>query len=274
MRPPFTAFPPEWEATRSTLHAYARAVGVIPRALATPHHRFWHLGLTVDDRGATTAPMALPNGDPLAVRVDLVRHRIVVTAGDIDVAALAMDGGASATAIGERLTAVVADLDASASYERSRYEDDAPRPYDRDAAAALHHTLLAVAGVLEQRRAEMEGDVGPLHLWPHGFDLAFEWYGTRVVSHTEGGEARREPAQLNVGFSPREPAYFYSNPWPFETERLQGAPLPHGARWHVGDWEGSILEYQGLVDDPAAGAKLLEYLRAVYQAARPTLVMG
>jgi hypothetical protein len=96
------------------------------------------------------------------------------------------------------------------------------------------------------------------------------------VEYDEGGEVQQYPAQLNLGLSPGDSGhpepYFYSNPWPFETDKLLDKPLPAGARWFTEGWEGSILPYAELAGDSNAEARLLEYARAVYEIASPTLL--
>jgi hypothetical protein len=117
------------------------------------------------------------------------------------------------------------------------------------------------------------GEVEPVQLWPHGFDLAFEWYGTRVEVQDEGGERQELPAQLNLGFFPGGPGtdpYFCSNPWPFEAGALLGQRLPQPARWHDDGWQGAMLPYEALVDDPNAEEGLLAYARRVFELAAPT----
>ena len=123
-----------------------------------------------------------------------------------------------------------------------------------------------------EHRNELEGPVGPIQIWPHGFDIAFEWFGTKTEGYEEGGEVQAHRAQLNLGLYPAGRAYFYSNPWPFAADQLLGVPLPHGAEWHQDGWEGSILYYDQIQGDPEARQKLLDYARAVYKAAAPTLV--
>ncbi len=65
-----------------------------------------------------------------------------------------------------------------------------------------------------------------------------------------------------------------SNPWPFETEFLLDKPLPAQAHWHTEGWQGTMLPYAALVDEPNAEEHLLAYARAVYELARPTLLEG
>jgi hypothetical protein len=129
--------------------------------------------------------------------------------------------------------------------------------------------------IFQQHRATLSGETGPVQLWPHGFDLAFEWFGPRVHVFEERGERQELPSQLSLGFFPGSPGvapYFYSNPWPFETDALLGQPLPEGARWHTEGWQGTLLPYEVLVGDPNADERLLAYARRVFELTAPTLI--
>ncbi|MEE9533032.1 MAG: DUF5996 family protein, partial [Acidimicrobiia bacterium] len=259
------ALPEDWETTRATLHAYAQAIGVIPRAHAAGHPKWWHVSLTVRPDGLVTEDMALPDGGAFNVRLDLKSHAVVVEAGDGRSTALSMTDGATGTQMGDRVIAAVAELGLEGDYNREKFEDEDPREYDPAAAEAFLQAVNTVNEVFEQHRASLSGDVGPVQLWPHGFDLATEWFGTRVEKYEEEGQVTEYPSQLNLGFFPgSERPYFYSNPWPFEGDKLTSEPLPHGAQWHTEGWEGSILYYDQLQGDPDAATKLAEYARAVF----------
>ena len=121
-----------------------------------------------------------------------------------------------------------------------------PREYDPETATAFSSVLGSVSAVFEKHRSGLDGEVSPIQLWPHGFDLAFEWFGTRVETFEEDGEVTEYPSQLSLGFYPGGRPYFYSNPWPFDAENLVDHPLPHGARWHTEGWQGTILYYEQL----------------------------
>ncbi len=266
------ALPEDWEKTRATLHAYAQAISAIPRAHAAAHPQWWHVSLTVQPDGLVTEDMALPDGGAFNVRVDLKSHAVVVEAGDGRSTALSMAEGATGTQMGDRVIAAVAELGLEGDYNREKFEDEDPREYDPAAAEAFLQAVKTVNEVFEQHRASLSGDVGPVQLWPHGFDLATEWFGTRVEKYEEEGQVTEYPSQLNLGFFPgSERPYFYSNPWPFEGDKLTSEPLPHGAQWHTEGWEGSILYYDQLQGDPDAAIKLAEYARAVFDLAAPTL---
>ena len=180
--------------------------------------------------------------------------------------------GLSSTAMGDRVLAAVAELSLTGEYARQKFENDEPRAYDPAAAERFLTALVSADKVLKKHRASLTGQVGPVQVWPHGFDLAFEWFGSRVVKHEEHGQVQELPSQINFGFYPGEPTYFYANPWPFEKDKLVDQPLPAGARWHDNGWQGTILDYADIVGDPQAEERLLAYYGQVYKIASPTLL--
>ncbi len=124
----------------------------------------------------------------------------------------------------------------------------------------------------EQARGDFAGETGPIQLWPHHFDLSFEWFGTRMEHYEEEGERVEAPAQIGFGFSTGDDshsgAYFYANPWPFE-EALLRSPLPGAASWHTEGWQGGLLPYSAV--RRRGERELMAFLRAVYGAASPLL---
>ena len=260
------ALPAEFEPTRASLHAYAKAIGAVPRAHAVSHPNWWHISLKVRPEGLVTDPIPLPNGGSLGIRMDLRSHEIVIAASDGSMDTIDMTAGLTATELGDRIAAVAGEHGLGNQIERTRYHDDDPRAYEPDAAEAYFEAFVAVASVFERHRAGLGYRVSPVQVWTHGFDLAFDWIGTR----TEEYEGEATPAQLNLGFYPGGEPYFYSNPWPFD-ESLLETPLPQGAEWVTEGWQGSKLAYADLIGDPNAGERLLEYARAVFDAASPGL---
>ncbi len=270
---PMPPLSPDFEPTRATLHAYANAVGVIPRAHAVPHSKWWHISLKVRPTGLVTDTMPLPGGGTFSLRMDFNTHEVVLETSTGEVRVLGMGQGLTGTEFGDRLIEIVGEFGLEADYAREKYEDSEPREYDPATASAFFAALVNIDHNLETHRSMLEGAVGPLQVWPHGFDLAFEWYGTKTQETEEHGEAAIMPAQLNLGFYPAGRPYFYSNPWPFDPD-LTTQPLPDPARWKTEGWEGSILYYDELLaqDDPEQ--VLVDYARAVFEAAAPTLTVG
>jgi hypothetical protein len=263
-----------FEPTRQTLQLYSRVVSAVPRAHAKFHPKWWHISLKVRPDGLITDSVALPDGGALRLEMDLVAHQIVLTANGERVASFGMAEGTSSSDLGDRVLGEVSRLGLTGEYDRARFEDSEPRAYDPGLVSHFLTALLSADRILKQHRATLPGEPGPVQLWPHGFDLAFEWFGTRVEVYEEDGERQEYPSQLNLGFFPGGPEtapYFYSNPWPFEGDELLRQALPEGASWHTNDWQGTILPYEVLEADPEAEERLLAYARRVFELSAPTL---
>ncbi|MDJ0953754.1 MAG: DUF5996 family protein [Acidimicrobiia bacterium] len=254
---PMTAMPADWEKTRATLQRYAHALGAVARVHAVPHPKWWHVSLEVVPTGLVTDAMPIPDRGTFWLRMDLNEHAVLAETSTGDSRRISMRDGLTGSEFGEALLAIVADLGLDGDYAREKFESDEPQDYDPAAAEQFFAALVRIERNLQLHRVGVDGPVGPLQLWPHGFDLAFEWFG-------EGD------AQINLGFYPAGRPYFYSNPSPFDSS-LTSHALPAPASWHSDGWEGSILYYDDLLagDDPAA--TLLAYAGAVYQLAAPGL---
>ncbi len=262
-------------ATRRTLQLYSRAVAAIPRAYAEPHPQWWHVSLTVQADGLVTDTIVLPGGDKIALKLDMKQHNILLFTETEVLRTWDMTDGLPSTTLGDQIIAAVEALGLTGGdYGREKFEDDGPRTYDSATAARFLTALTNANRIFNAHRATLSGQVSPVQLWPHGFDLAFEWFGTRMQTSEEQGLVQEHPAQLNLGFYPEdtENAYFYSNPWPFESDSLLDKPLPAGAGWHTEGWQGSVLPYAELADDADAETRLREFARAVYELASPTLM--
>lgn len=272
--PTAISFPPlaGWEPTRKTLQLYSNIISVVSRAHAQFHPKWWHISLKVQPDGLATDPIPIPAGGVLSLKIDLRQHELALLASSGVGRRWSLVRGTPATAMGNQVLAAVAELGLSGDYARQKFENDEPRQYDPAAAERFLAALVSADKILKKHRESLPGQVGPVQLWPHGFDIAFEWLGTRLVSHEEQGKVQELPAQINFGFYPGEPIYFYANPWPFAKEKLVEQPLPGGARWHNEGWQGSILAYAEVVNDPGAEERLLAYYRAVFDFASPMLL--
>jgi len=265
-----------WEPTRDSLHAYCRVVGVVPRTHAKSHPKWWHISLKVKPDGLTTRRMSLPDGSTFWLKIDLVKHKVILVTSRGVAREFSILAGIPDKELGDQILKALADLGLSAEYTRSKYESGQPRQYDPVFVEKYRSVLVNVNRIFKKQRASLQGERGPVQLWLHGFDLAFEWFGNHVVAYEENGEVKNYPAQLSLGFSPGESShpkpYFYSNPWPFEKEALLDKPLPVGTRWFMERWQGSILPYSELVGDTQAEDRLLDYARAVFEISATTLM--
>ncbi|MEA3503261.1 MAG: DUF5996 family protein [Actinomycetota bacterium] len=267
----FPALPVDFEPTRATLHAYANAVAALPRVHAVAHPKWWHISLKIRPDGLVTEAMPLPEGGAVFVRMDPRNDEIVMEGSNGDRRSFPMDQGLTATEMGDALIGAAAEWGLTGEYNRAKFENDDPRVYDGQHAGELFEVFVTVEAAIAAHRNRIGGEVGPIQLWPHGFDLAFEWFGSKMVPHEEGGEVTELPAQINVGFYPAGDAYFYSNPWPFDRDALLDVELPEGARWNTEGWEGSMFEYADLVGRADGVERLLEHAGIVFDAASPLL---
>ncbi len=266
-----------WEDTRDSLHAYARVAGAPPRVLAEPHPKWWHVSLNVGPEGLLSETMshaAIGDG-VLQMHLNLRTHALeLLLDGEVE-SRFDLSVGKTATEMGSELQAALANLGIEVQLPEEKYADDNPRPYDREFAEKYLAVVKSVSDTMKTLREQLDGERSPVQLWPHHFDLAFEWFGTKVVTYEENGEESEYSAQLNFGFAPGDSSYpdpyFYSNPWPFD-EDLTGEPLPHDARWFTEGFEGTLLPYKHLADDENAPEKLLAFYRKVFELAKPTLM--
>ena len=113
-----------WEPTRQTLHWYSKAVGVVPRAHAEFHPKWWHVSLKVRPDGLVTDNMSLPGGGIFALKMDLLGHKVVLFTSRGETREFSMADGLSATAFGDQVLGAVADLGLTGEYAREKFEND------------------------------------------------------------------------------------------------------------------------------------------------------
>ncbi len=264
-----------WGPTRDTLHLYCQAVGAVPRALAPSRPNWWHISLKVQANGLVTDQMPRPNGSSFWLRMDLDRHAVLFETDASSSVLVSLTETQTGIEFGSQLLRQLSDLGIEGDFSRGRFENSDRRQYDAAHAERFFNVVSRIDAILKKHRTRLGGSVGPVQLWPHGFDLAFEWFGSRTETSMENGELKEFPSQLNLGFSPgsdqMEP-YFYSNPWPFEADTLLRQKLPAGASWHTDGWQGTIFPYAELVNDPAAETRLLDYAQTVFEICSPTLI--
>lgn len=267
-----TPFPSlhDFGSTRATLQCYSQAISALARTYAPAHPHWWHISLRVTPSGLTGANVPLPNGGMLSGRLDFHKHAVILECSDGRVWNQSMSEGLSGREMGERVIAAAMEAGLDGNIDRGRFTGDDPGVYDPEVVSRFFHSLVTAYRVFTRHRARLGIDAGPIQLWPHGFDLATEWFGTRVERYNEGGRTVELPAQLNLGFYPGdddESSYFYSSPWPFDGPELLGQSLPDGAIWHTEGWQGAMLSYKAVRDEE----HLLRFATTVFEIASPLL---
>lgn len=262
-----------WTPTRDTLHAYSRVLGAVRGRLSPAHPRWWHLSLQVVPRGLTTGPIRPSAEEPdLQITLDLSQSQAIVECPGEPTAELDLERAPTTKDLHDWISSHIESSTTETESGSQPFGDVEPRTYEPVAARAYLGAALQTQEIFEQVRSSITGELGPVQLWPHHFDLAFEWFGTRQVSYEADGEPREAQAQIGFGFSTGDEshpeAYFYANPWPFD-ESLTGHPLPSPASWHTEGWQGTLLPYSAVISAP--GGLLRELCLAVHRAAAPLL---
>ncbi len=256
----------DWQDTRRSLHAWSKVLSAVRGDQREPHPRWWHISLSVTPRGLSTGPLGDDPTSP-AVELDLRRHELTIAVEGRPAGSLSLGDGPPAARLASWLRERLAADHEMAVQPGKAGRDAAERLYEPAAAQRYHAAVQGAAEILAQVRGDLEGSRGPVQLWAHHFDVAFELFGERTVE----SEGDSQPAQIGFGFFPGDDsdprAYFYGTPWPFADD-LVGTPLPAAARWQMEPWEGARLPYSAAVEDAAVVG---DFFRAVHASGRSVL---
>lgn len=254
--------PSHLEPTRATLHGAARVVEGLAYVSAVPHPKWWHLGLSIEESGLRSAPLIADDGTKYELYLDLTRHVFALQRGADVVSSLPLSDATDRPTFEQAAQRMAhnAGLKVAEKIEYPEGDTQEPLAYSPAVASALIGTLNAVSAVFDDIRSTLSGSIGPVNFWPHGFDMSFEWFG------------REEPeaAQINVGFYPREQAYFYSSPHPFD-EKLADASLAEGAVWNRDGWSGARLDLDVLAASSDWARRVKQFALRVHELAQPDL---
>ncbi len=234
---------PTWEPTRLTLQKYSQALAAAPRSSAGADDRWTHVSMHPAPNGFSTAPIALVDGSQLISTLDIESHQIVIAAGS-ESHTIDLLQGPSPQSIGEAVVAFAAQHDTDIDADASRYEDTDTQEYDAADATSWLENSRWLVDTLAAINATVSGEITGPHLWPHGFDIATEWFSPKIVDFNGADTS----AQIAIGFYPAGDGYFYVNPWPFE-ESWADTDLPGDAVWHTEGWQGAKLMASDLGTD-------------------------
>lgn len=115
--------------------------------------------------------------------------------------------------------------------------------YGNDYADVLNAVYTGVA----RARAQLEGHMTPIVVWPEHFDLSTLWFvDPEMDDHKQ---------HINIGFAPYsgtlDQPYLYAYAYPYP-ENLTPPALPSPARWESEDYTGPFVAFSDIAshDDP------------------------
>lgn len=254
----------EWQATRDTLHQFARIIGKIRAAHSPKSKHWWHITLHVSARGLTTRPFPI-SGQNLELTLDLTAQALIIESSDGWRGSLPLyrqSAGGLCRAIDSTLSAQGIALDPPVLIEFDNYER---LTYDMLAADRYRRVLNWTATAFETFKAGLREETSPIQLFPHHMDLAMSWFSGRLAPGIDPADEESADEQLSFGFVTGDAsvadAYFYATAYPAPTGWTD-LSLPDGAYWHTEGWTGALLPYERLAASERPQALLLNYLSA------------
>jgi len=251
-----------WDATRKALHQAAQVVGGIKKVSVQPLPNYAHLGLYITKDGLTSGHLQ----DGAELRLNLLDSNIVYTSPKGDIAKVALQGH-SQTSLTDAVLKVMSDAGHSAQPKRDELVDKTPLAVDVGIATEYQQSLYSIYTAITRFRARLIGNMSPVIVFPHGFDVSFLWF-------KRGSEEGTDP-HLNFGFSPgsagfpRPYIYSYASPLPDGYFNLK---LPALAHFVQNPWKGIVINYDKLAAESDHETVLEQSLMDIHAAVAPLLV--
>jgi hypothetical protein len=257
----------EWRSTRDAIHDYARLAGAIRAALSPPQRHWWHLTLHCAALGLSTT-LVPADGFGFEIQLDLVHHRWVLSTSTGERWSKRIHGQSVSDLCDETLT-FLADLDIRPEIDTDRFDSGRPHEYDPAAAERYWAAMVQIQTVLNRFRAGLGRQSGPVHLFPHHFDLALQWFSGRHLPGEAAGQGDEADEQMGFGFATGDDAfadpYFYATAHPSPPALLE-APLPTGARWTTHGYTGALMPYAELTDADGPRDRLYDFFTTAWRA--------
>ncbi len=264
----------DWNATRDTLHLYARIIGKIRGRYSPKSKHWWHITLSVSARGLTTTPFPIAEQN-LEITLDLAAHRLVLESSDGWNAALPL-AGRSAAGLCRRITSALA----AAGIELepgllAAFDDEQTLPYDIEAVDRYRRVINPLDTCFKTFKGGLREETSPVQIFPHHLDLAMNWFSGRLVPDIDPADEESADEQMNFGFVTGDgsvpDAYFYATAYPVP-DGWTDLTLPEGAYWHTEGWTGALLPYSALAASNRPEALLLDYLHTVQAHGKKLMV--
>lgn len=255
----------DWRTTRDALHDYARVLGYFRREFTPPQKHWWHITLSVSARGLTTTPIPSGSG-AVELTLDPSQHRVEVIFSDGRAESIPLRGQSASeldNAIADALQNDGLQPLSSAKFAETAYD------YDRAAASRYWSAVVAVDLTFKEFKGTLREETGPVHLFPHHFDLSLNWFSGRRVPGVDPADAENADEQMNFGFVTGDgsfaEAYFYATAYPVP-DGLTHGDLPEEAHWHTEGFAGAVMPYAAIAAAQDGRARLLDFLCAAQQA--------
>ena len=269
-----------WWETYATLHMYTQIVGKVRLELAPKVNHWWHVPLSVDSRGLTTA--AIPYGGAnFEILFDFINHvlRIETSGGSSETLPLGPQAVADFYA---DVMSALRSLGIEVSIWRMPVEIPNPIPFDVDRqhtsydADQVHRfwtALVRMTPVFEEFRGRFIGKASPVQFFWGGFDLAVTFFSGKRAPDRPGADQMTREAysheQISAGFWPGGrgvDATFFAYAVPEPSGYAKSALRPASAHYDT-NFKEFLLPYEDVRESPSPPEALRQFLQSSYEAA-------
>ena len=263
-----------WIATRDTLHGYARAVGKIRGHLMPKQKHWWHITLHAGATGLTTTPMPIENGT-IELLLDHLDHEIAITTSQNERIRIPLEGQSPASLLDDLLV-LLSNLNIDIEIKDAGLADTPNIGYDHAAVTNYWRAFSQIDTVFKRFKGTLREETGPVHVFPHHFDLSMNWFSGNLVPNVDPDDEESADEQINFGFVSGDEgindAYFYITAYP-NPDGWGEFKLPEYASWHREGWTGAIMRYEDLrnLDNPEK--KLFDFLNSSHAVGKKLMMV-
>lgn len=250
----------DFNKTRDSLHLYSKVLGNIRAAYTPPIKHHWHISLRTWAQGFTTTPVPTQSGSSFQLFQNLLRHKIEIATNsgkyaEVDIV------GQSQQDLAKKIIAELSKSKVDISIDTNRLRDE-ELFYSPEISKAVFNAFSLVDMVFKEFRSNLAEECSPVQIWPHHFDIAFNWFSGRKITGEDPNDLEASSEQIGYGFisgdsSIPEP-YFYVLPYP-EVD-LKDTEFLHNGFHYTESWNGVLLKYKSLLKAKNSKQNLLEFL--------------
>lgn len=224
-----------WNETRDALHQGMQVMRCVSLFGRDPTPNQLEYSSYPTNYGATTGPLNF-GGE---FKYDFNHLKFIYDKDGKEVFTVSFVGESQKSAF-EKVSAEFEKIGVSDNLDTSKISEDKTFLINSKHASDFADAQYKIFRAMSVFRSRLGGNMTPIVLWPHAFDLSFIWFFNR------NGFDEKKHMHMNFGFSPgigKERPYLYFYAWP-ALKDLVGSKLPAKGSW-ITQWNtpGGAFDY-------------------------------
>ncbi len=250
----------DFTKTRDAIHLYSKVLGNIRAAYTPPIKHHWHISLRTWAQGFTTTPVPTQSGSSFQLFLNLLRNKIEIATSSGKYAEIDIEGQ-SQQDLAKQIIAELSkhNIDISIDTASLGVEE---LSYSPEISKAIFKAYSFLDTTFKEFRSNLPEECSPIQIWPHHFDIAFNWFSGRKIPGEDPNDLEASSEQIGYGFIAGDSTilepYFYVLPYP-EVD-LADKEFLHGGFNYTESWNGVLLKYESLLKAKNPKQYLLEFL--------------